>query len=299
MGTVLHTTFTMNCYPAGTSRATEGPRSWELSSRAIDGFCTVLLKAGYQPTLFATPECAGAHSPLLDDLVSSGVEVGLLIHPPSLEGAKLSKHFGQLPEQQQRKVVQMSVQQFGDRMGYRPLSVRTALFSANDSSFAVLSAFGFLQSSLSNPGRRMVKQGVAWTGALTDAHYTSATDRLAGGALPLWELPVTSDAVQERGGIAPDLCIDSHVAQTWHRPLVDAQLQRMSSAGVAFRALCLYTRNAFSYERTDGPARTNLEHLITYLEELESSYQICPLTLGAAHQAFHHLQKGEQRDAVG
>ncbi|MCL5947291.1 MAG: hypothetical protein M1298_04665 [Chloroflexi bacterium] len=282
---LFHVVFTMDCLPAATSRA-PGPRSWELSARAISGFCTALLDANLPVTLFLTPECAEIHGPLLEELAAEHVELGLLIHPQSLHGIKVSKHFGVLSRDVQHRVGTHALQRFMDVVGSRPQSVRPALFSANDESFAVLSSLGFHQSSASNPGRRIAKEGALWVGALPDAHYTSDHDRLNAGDLPLWELPVTSDALQEWRGRAPDLCIDANNVRNWHRPLIEAQLARTARHETPFRTLCFYTRNAFPYEHRQDPARQNLEELISYLGELEERVAIQGATLRAAHGAY-------------
>lgn len=282
---LFHIVFTMDCLPAATSRA-PGPRSWELSARAISGFCTALLNVDLPATLFLTPECAEVHGPLLEELAAEHVELGLLIHPQSLLGIKVSKHFGVLPRDVQYRVGAHALSRFMDVVGRRPQSVRPALFSASDESFAVLSSLGFQQSSASNPGRRIAKEGAMWVGALPDAHYTSDHDRLNAGDLPLWELPVTSDALQEWRGRAPDLCIEANKVRDWHRPLIEAQLIRTALKEAPFRTLCFYTRNAFPYEYRQDPARQNLEELIAYLEELEERVRIRGVTLREAHGAY-------------
>jgi len=85
----LHVIFTLDCPPYGARCQPSGPSSWEASARSIDAFCTTLLRAGFPPTLFVTPETAYEHGPLLADLrdAGSGAEVGLLLQPPSLRQA--------------------------------------------------------------------------------------------------------------------------------------------------------------------------------------------------------------------
>src|ERR1700674_264941 len=99
---LLHVLFTMDCHPAGTRYAPEGPRNWEQSIRSIDGFCTRVLRAGYAVTLFLTPACAAAHAPFVEELTDRDVELGLYLQPGSLEGGAFRGYLGQHDEAKQR-----------------------------------------------------------------------------------------------------------------------------------------------------------------------------------------------------
>ncbi len=282
----LHVVFTMNCLPAETRSATHGPRSWEQSLRSIDGFCTKLLNADYAVTLFLEPRCAEAHAPLIEELDERGVELGLYVHP---EGLGSRAHLGQHDRAAQQTIVRLALESFQDAVGARPVSCRTDLFSASDDTFPVLSELGFRQGSISSPGRHLPRHGADWVGAELDAHYASSTNRLRRGDLPFLEVPVTTDATQLRGGVAPDLAIENGTLELWHRPLIDGQLHRMEAESVSFRALCFVTRNCFPYgERGDKLAAT-LQEIVDFLDALGSQYDVRPVTLAGAHARFREI----------
>jgi hypothetical protein len=228
------------------------------------------------------------HAPLLEDLAERGVELGLLVHPPSLDGG-YKRHLGQYAREPQRTIVELAMHRFQDALARRPLSCRSAMFSANDDTFAICSGLGFQQGSLSNPGRRVGKHSAVWTGAERDAHYASASNRLRRGELPFLEVPVTSDADQLRGGLAPDLAIENGAFDSWHRPLITGQLERMERDGVAVPALCLYTRNAYGYHNRTDNMRVTLDALLAYLAELGEHADVVPSTVAGLHAAFRRL----------
>jgi hypothetical protein len=287
---VLHILFTMDCQPAGAPLgargAPAGPKRWEQSARSIDGFCARLFDAGWRPTLFATPEVADAHEPLFEELAERGAEVGLYVQPQSLVGGGFSRYLGQYGREQQRSIVDLALQHFQAATGQRPSSVRSAMFSASDDTYAVLHEAGLRQGSLSNPGRRVNKHAAVWTGAPRDPHYVDAASRVREGSLPFLEIPVTTDAGQVRGGLSPDLAIENGTLDDWHRPLIAAQLGRMEAERVVFRALCFYTRNNFAYHVDQDRQALTLEAVIAHLETLRGRYDVVPVTAAQTHLRF-------------
>jgi hypothetical protein len=282
----LRVIFTMDCQPSGSRGAPEGPKSWHQSAQAIDGFCTRLLRAGFPPTLFLTPRCAQEHAPLLVEKAGSGAELGIYVQPQSLEGRGYGKYLGDYDGDTQREIVRETIERFQEALERRPLSVRTGMFSANDATFSVLYELGFRQGSVSNPGRRVGPHAASWTGAVRDAHYVDPTNRLIRGDLAFLEIPVTSDADEVRGGVASDLAIENGPVATWHRPLIEGQLARMETEEVTFRALCLYTRNAYGFRDPKDLHAQTLDGLIEYLSELSDSYELMPATLAGAHAGY-------------
>ena len=294
----LHIIFTMDCHPAATKGAPEGPKSWEQSVRAIDGFCNVVRDAGYPITLFFTPESAQMHAPFVDELLSTNMEVGLYIQPPSLSGTRYRQFLGQYADVDQQEIVLLAMQRFRDAVGVRPQSVRSAMFSASDRTFGTLYNLGFRQGSLSNPGRRVNKHSAVWTGAARDAHYVRPDSRLEPGDLPFFEVPITTDADQEHGGLAPDLMLEHGSFEKWQRPLIDGQLQRMEATGIPFKALCLGTRNCFAYHNRSDPARQTLDAVLAHLETFAESreghlaYELYPTTVSGAHRLYRTAMLG-------
>ncbi len=264
----------------------KGPQTWDASARSIDAFCTALLGSGFAATLFLSPEAADAHAPLLEDFGGSGVDAGLFIQPPSLRGADYKRYLGAYPPDQQQEVVVEASRRFEDAIGRRPRSVRAAMFSASDATFSVLSAAGFRQASLSSPGRRTPKFHAVWDGAAREAHFASAASRLEPGTLPILEVPVTTDAAQRRGGVAPDLAIENGTLDRWHTPLIAAQLARQDEEAVAFRALCFTTTSAVPYQDWSSRFRQTLDRLLDHLLTLDEQYELVPATLAEAYAHF-------------
>ena len=282
----LHILFTMDCYPAGTRKAPEGPQHLEQSIRSIDGFCTGLVNAGYAVTLFLSPPCAAAHAPFVEELGGRDVELGLYVHPPSLEGGSYRGHLGQYDEATQRAIIKRAMEGYQDVVGTRPLSVRSSMFSANDATFGVLSEQGFRQGSVSSPGRRVPRHGADWSGAERDAHYVDSSSRLRRGDLPFLEIPVTTDATRVRGGIPAELGLENGTLEEWHRPLIEGQLERMDREQAPFKALCFFTRNCFAYNTPGDSLASALEAIIGYVDSLRDRYDVRPVTASRAHASF-------------
>jgi hypothetical protein len=276
--------FTLDCPPYGARCLPAGPATWEASARSIDAFCTTLLRAGFPPTLFVTPETADAHGPLLDDLRDSGggAEVGLLLQPPSLRQAGFRHYLGRYGLQEQQAIARLAVERFADALGRRPLSARSAMYSASDCTFGVLDAAGFRQTSTSSPGRKTPKYHAEWVGAPPDAHPASATNRLESGTLSLLEVPVTTDATQRQGGIAPELAVESGTLERWHAPLIAAQLARQAEEGAPL-SLCFVAGAATAFYDPETRHRQTLDDLLAHLETLEESYQPMPATVAGAY----------------
>lgn len=105
MALPLYVVFTMDCERIGVESSFPGgggPKIWELSERAIRGFCRILLDKGIAPTLFLTPECAQQHNQMLRDFQSEGVELGIHIHPQSFGDHRHSGYLADYSEELQR-----------------------------------------------------------------------------------------------------------------------------------------------------------------------------------------------------
>ena len=190
---LLYILFTMDCQPVAVKSAKQAPKTWSQSARAIEGFCNRLSGMGYPATLFVSAACAEEHGPLLEELAEHNIELGLYVHPPTLDGSRYPRHLGNYAEKEQRTIIESATERFYDAIGSRPRSFRSGAFSASDATFQVLYELGFRQGSLSIPGRDLPRYAVSWNGAETAPHYVNPADRLRAGALPFLELPVTSD----------------------------------------------------------------------------------------------------------
>jgi len=292
---ILHILFTMNCEPVGIKATKQAPKTWELSARSIEGFCDRLLAEGYPTTLFVSAACAEEHGPLLEELAERDIELGLYVHPPTLEGSRYPRQLGSYTAAEQRAIIESATERFYDALGSRPHSFRSGGFSANDATFQVLYALGFRQSSLSIPGRDLPHDAVAWSGAELGPHYVDEDDRLHSGALPLLELPVTSDPDRfYRRGFPYELCIENSSVDDWHRPLIEQSLERLEADQAPFRTLCLFTNNGPAYHRDDDQHSITIDNLLAYLDTLADSYDLVPTTLAGAHQHFRKLVVGTE-----
>jgi hypothetical protein len=295
----LHVLFTMDCPPMGIRTEPRGPTTWDASARAIDTFCTVLLRGGFAATLFLTPEAADQHAPLCEEYAGSGVDTGLLVYPSALRGAGYRRYLGAYSGDVQREIVLATQRRFEEALGRRPLSVRSAMFSASDETFSVLSAAGFRQASLSSPGRRTPRFHAVWSGAEVEVHFASSTDRLRAGSLPLLEVPATTDPDQVRGGLSPDLALENGTLSRWHQPLIEGRLAWQEQEGVAFRTLCFVTSSRFAYQDRSTRFRQTLDELLDYLRTLDDRCELVPATLSEAYAHFrvHDPERDHQAGA--
>lgn len=286
----LYILFTMNCEPVAVKTVKQAPKTWVQSARTIEGFCDRLATMGYPATLFVSAASAEEHGPLLEELAGRGIELGLYVHPPTLEGTRYVRHLGNYPAAEQRALIEAATERFYAALGNRPRSFRSGAFSASDATFQVLYELGFRQGSLSIPGRDLPRDAISWSDAATAPHYVNPADRLHAGALPFLELPVTSDPDRwYRRGFSYELCIENSSVDDWHRPLIERTLAQQEAEREPFRSLCLFTHNGLAYYRDDDQHSVTIEQLLAYFETLADRYELVPTTLAGAHQHFRQL----------
>ncbi len=281
----LYILFTMGCEPPEGKPAPEQPKTWESSARAIEGYCNIILSAGYAATLFVSANCAYEHAPLLEEFAGRGVELGLHVHPASLGQAGYRGYLGDYSDQQQSDLIEIARETFYDALNIRPRSFRSGRFSASDATFGVLYELGFRQGSVSSPGRVVRRHAALWQGAAADPHYVDQSNRLRAGTLPFLELPVTSDSTRQHGGgLAYELGVEFGSVEDWHQPIVEGQLRRMAEEQTRFRTLCLFTHNSLPYHLDDDRHTHTLRALCDYLDTLRDQYEIVPTTVAGAHE---------------
>ena len=287
MALSLYVAFTMDCERIAAESPPGGPQTWDLSERAIRGFCQMLLGNGIRPTLFVIPECAQQHRDLLKDLASQGVELGLHIHPQSLGDHRYGQVLGQYSAPMQREIIQQGMEVFVEAIGEHPISFRPGNFSASDETFAVLTALGFRQGSVSDPGRDVPKLAAVWKEACPYPHWANAEDKLGPGGLPFLEIPVTTDPYRlHPNGFPYELRIESGPFRDWHEPIIRQALDRMASDHVAFRCLCLFTHNFFEYSDPNADQTQTVQELVEVLDALRGTYEVIPATLTAMGTRF-------------
>ena len=284
----LHIAFTMDCERIRAESPPGGPDTWELSERAIRGYCERLLRHGYKPTLFLTPECAQRHAGMLSGLAERGVELGLHIHPQSLGDHRYLGYLGEYSAEMQRELVGAAAEMVTDAIGASPVSFRPGNFSANDDTYAVLYDLGFRQGSVSDPGRDCSNFAAVWKGAYSDAHYVDPNDRLALGGLPFLEVPLTTDPSRRQpSGFPYEIRIESGGFERWQEPILRNTMDRMVREETPFRTICVLTHNTFPYDDDLDPRAQTLDAMLAHFRELEScQVEVVPVTLQEAHTRF-------------
>jgi hypothetical protein len=287
----LHIAFTIDCDTVALKHgARDVPRQWEQSARAIEGYCTRLLACGFAPTLFLAHEAAAEHAPMLEELAGRGAELGLLLHPPTMELGRFKQDFGAYNAEDQRLIADFAAERFADAVGVRPRSVRTGKYSASDATFKVLYDLGFRQGSLSRPGWQIPRFNVRWEGAHAEPHYVDVTNRLQPGDLPFFELPLSTDPARRHIDSMPyEMAIDAGSLDVLLRPVLEGRLAAMANAGTPFRALCISSSTRPDYWRDDNPHSVTLEGLLDIMLALDEHYELIPVTLTGAHGRFRAL----------
>jgi len=287
MALPLYVTFTMDCERIAAESPPGGPETWELSEKAILGYCEVLLESGVAPTLFLTPECGQKHRELLKDLASRGVDLGMHIHPQSFDDHRYTRYLGQYSYQMQRDIIKRGMDLLAEALEIRPRSFRPGNFSASDDTFPVLSELGFQQGSVSDPGRYVPEYAAVWVNAYPYPHWANAEDRLSPGDLPFLEVPLTTDPSRRHpNGFPYELRIESGPFREWHLPIIRRALERMSSDNLSFRNLCIFTHNCFDYSDPDEDRTRTLRGILDYLDTLRDEYDVIPVTLAEMRDRF-------------
>lgn len=278
----LYIAFTMDCERSVGEFPNElgGPDSWDQSEKAIYGFSERLLGSGIPPTLFLTPECAQRQGEVFRELSKRGVEMGLHIHPQTMGNGQYSKYLGQYDYQDQKEIIGEGSRIFQEAIGKTPKSFRPGNFSADDNTFPVLHSLEFEQGSVSDPGREVPCFAAEWKDTSRNPHWTNEENRLEAGALPLLEVPVTTDPSKHHpNGFPYELRIEHGEFEVWHLPIVNRALREMEDRSADFQCLCLFTHNCYRYDREDTDHTRTLMDLIGYLGELKEKYELVPGTL--------------------
>lgn len=293
--TELYIAFTMDCERIAAESPPGGPESWEISERAISGFCDTLLDEGIAPTLFLTPECGNRHRGLLRKISNRGAELGLHVHPQSLGDHRYERYLGQYDRETQRTIIEGAAESFRRTFGRSPRSFRPGNFSANDETFSVLSELGFRQGSVSDPGRNCPQFAASWEGSDPFPHWAGAEDRLIPGDLPFLEVPLTTDPSRLHGnGFPYELRLESGGFDDYHRGIIDGALGRIRQDPEAFPALCLFTHNFLDYRDPGCAQAITLKRIIDYQDVLRRDHELRPVTLESMRERFvetHGLER--------
>lgn len=288
----IHVLFTMDCESIAIRTAKEGPRTWEQSARAIEGYSNRLLRAGYPPTLFLAPQCAVEHTPLLEELAGRGAELGLYVNPLQAERVSYRNFLGTLAPEAQRRLIDEAAERFADAIGVRPRSFRPCKHSASDETYRLLYDLGFRQGSIAQPGFVLPRIGVDWEHVSHHPRYVDSRHHERSGDLPFLDVPVTTDPDQRQITNLPyELRIDAGTFEALHQPVIDRAIERMIEDAASFCALCFTSDNRPAYDNDDDKHSLTLESILDYLEALRERHRLVPTTLAGAHERFRALRQ--------
>jgi len=194
-GTEILVVMTMDCERArGETKATaSGPPDYASSARWIEGYARLGAARRLPVTYFIHPETALAHPGVFLDLQRAGACLGLHLHPWKFGRGHYPQHFGGLSAEDQRALLSEGIALFEQALGFRPLYFRPGTFSANDSTYRVLSEMGFRGGSISAPERVYRELCAVWTGSSPDPHRGHRVFRLLDGDLPFADMPLSVD----------------------------------------------------------------------------------------------------------
>lgn len=248
--------FTINALTVAQGKET--PTDWENAGRSLDAFVNIVLGAGHPVTIFATPEACRAHTPMFEEFIDRGCQIGLLITPPQSPLLNATKHMGLLDDTMQDMAIQQSKMLFTDFMGFRPTVVRTGMHSGRLSLFNLCHKHNFTHASIRLPGAQLAQIGTVWP----DSH--TSVERVGG----VIDIPVTTDSDHRLFNRFP-LYLSAEISENGrHAELI--------ARGQSHGHICITANNTSDYWDYSQAATQNL---ITLCEIL-------------AHEQFHAIQIG-------
>lgn len=243
-----------------------GPESWEASEAYIRAYTDMAHQRGYPVSFFIHPEAALHHAPLFKELHEThGAFIdGLHLHPWKFYTGRYRAHFGGLTADEQRQAISEATALWQHAFGWRPNYFRPGTFSANDSTFAVLTELGFRGGSVSAPGRYFPDLQAVWPGAPRDPHRPHHCFRLIPGELEFANVPLTHDYTDpvQRGqrrcyrDLRPDALDVDHIAMM--RRIAEQLAARQPRVPI----MHFDTHNDNDYTDPNNPVRQNYETLL-------------------------------------
>jgi len=193
MTQAVHVLFTMDVEQATSARGTSGPVSDMAGMRSIQAYQSLLHSWGYRATYFVHPELAETQPEFFKSLSAEGSALGLHVHTTKFALAKQCVELGGLTALEQLGILRKAIELFERGIGFRPKLFRPGCFSANDSTYRVLTDLGFTGGSVSIPGRIWPERFCVWSGAYPYAHFAHESFRQCVGQLPFVEVPLSVD----------------------------------------------------------------------------------------------------------
>jgi len=190
--------FTMDVeLPTTAHGKVSGPKSNKEGEIRIREYTQAIGEYGYSPTFFIHPEQGENQGSFFRKLKANGACLGLHLHSTKFLKKQYSCELGGLSEIEQKDTLRMASDLFQEYFGFRPEIFRPGVFSANDSTFKVLSELGFKGGSVSIPGRIWPERCCVWSGSIPHPHLANKNFRQLEGDLPFVEIPLSVDYTQE------------------------------------------------------------------------------------------------------
>jgi hypothetical protein len=241
--------FTINALTP--SQGKETPTDWESASRSLDSFVNIVLGAGIPVTIFATPEATRAHTPMFEEFVDRGCQIGLLLTPPQSPLLSAKKHVGVLDTSEQEASLVQAKTLFQQFMGFRPTVLRTGLHSGTSDFFHLCHKHNFTHTSIRLPGAQLAQIGTAWPD--TEVNIMSHNGVV--------DVPVTTDPNHRLFNRFP-LYLSSEISENGrHAELIER--------GHSHGHICITANNTAEYWDTNNAATQNLYMLIDTLTDTQ------------------------------
>lgn len=248
--------FTMNALTVGQGKET--PTDWESAARSIDSFINIVLGAGIPVTIFATPEAARAHTPMFEEFIDRGCQIGVLLIPPHSPLLSAKKHVGVLDLAQQEAALVQAKTLFQEFMGYRPTLVRTGLHSGTPEFFQLCQKHNFTHTSIRLPGAQLTQIGTVWPEH--DIAVSTMHDVV--------DVPVTTDPEHRLFNRFP-LYLSAEISENGrHAELV--------ARGVQHGHICITSSNVADYW---DPTHAATQNLYTLIDTVTDYTQYTPMLL--------------------
>ena len=257
-----------------------GPADYQESGRSIRAYVETAACNGFPVTFLAHPEVASENTELLLELREKGACLGLHLHPYKLSGGKYKYDLGAYSAEDQARIISEAVQEWEYALGSPPRYFRAGYFSANDSTFRVLSELGFAGGSLSNPGRVLPGHHSVWSGAETYPHRVHRNCRLIKGDSGFINVPVSvAFGRPVRKGHAGERGYEwSYVPYGYdHSAIVQNVLDRFLAEKPRFPVIVTDTHNDQDYSDPEHPASRNLELILKSVRDLSEQMEMHPV----------------------
>lgn len=232
----------MNVLPAGINRET--PPDWEFSGHTVDAFVNRMLRAGFFPTLFVAPEAIRAHTPMLEECLERGCEIGLLVSPSQSTLYAHKKPMGALGSNVQQAIIQQARDMFYEYMGFAPRTMRTGMYSGTPDIFELCKSMGFTHTSIRMPGAQLAGIHTTWPAEQTIQHA------------PTIDIPVSSNPAEKLFNRFPVYASPEFGTAT--------QLETLLQSQRVHGHICIVCNTVADYYTPATTIQTNIDALIDW-----------------------------------